>query len=96
MEHCKPHKGAHHPTKCDVINDAKLFPTVYTCILSQIFNFIQSADFGLQNQVHKKFCSFHVFGEGVLLYFYLYIGLVNFLGFQILNFDIFGVFQNKK
>ena len=29
FEHCKPHKAAHHPTKCDVINDVKLFPTVY-------------------------------------------------------------------
>ena len=26
---CKPHNAAHHPTKCDVINDAKLFSTVY-------------------------------------------------------------------
>ena len=22
----KPHKGVHHPTKCDVINDVELFP----------------------------------------------------------------------
>ena len=26
---CKLHKAAHHPIKCDVINDVKLFPTVY-------------------------------------------------------------------
>ena len=25
----KPHKGVHHQMKCDVINDVKLFPTVY-------------------------------------------------------------------
>ena len=25
----KPYKGVRHPTKCDVINDVKLFPTVY-------------------------------------------------------------------
>ena len=25
----KPHKGTCHPTKCDVINDIKLFPTAY-------------------------------------------------------------------
>ena len=25
----KPHNAARHPTKCDVINDVKLFPTVY-------------------------------------------------------------------
>ena len=25
----EPHKASCHPTKCDVINDVKLFPTVY-------------------------------------------------------------------
>ena len=31
LEYCKPRKAVlRHPTKCDVINDAKLFPTVYT------------------------------------------------------------------
>ena len=29
LEHCKSHNAARHPTKCDVINDVKLFPTVY-------------------------------------------------------------------
>ena len=29
MQRCKPHKAARHPTKCDVINDVKLFLTVY-------------------------------------------------------------------
>ena len=29
LERCKPHKAALHPTKCDIINDVKLFPTVY-------------------------------------------------------------------
>ena len=29
LERCKPHKAAHQPTICDVINDVKLFPTVY-------------------------------------------------------------------
>ena len=29
LKHCKPHKAACHQTKCDVINDVKLFPTVY-------------------------------------------------------------------
>ena len=28
LERCKPHKATRHPTKCDVINDVKLFPTV--------------------------------------------------------------------
>ena len=29
MERCKPHKAASHRTKCDVIDDVKLFTTVY-------------------------------------------------------------------
>ena len=29
LEHCKLHKTARHPTKCDVINDFKQFPKVY-------------------------------------------------------------------
>ena len=29
LECCKPHKAEHHPTICDVINDVKLFLTVY-------------------------------------------------------------------
>ena len=29
LECYKPHKASCHPTKCDVINDAKLFPTLY-------------------------------------------------------------------
>ena len=28
LKRCKPHKAACHPTKYDVINDPKLFPTV--------------------------------------------------------------------
>ena len=47
----KPHKGVLHPTKCDLINDVKLFPTVYHRILSQIFDVIQS-DIALQKQMH--------------------------------------------
>ena len=46
-----PHEAARHPTKCDVINDIKLFLTVYQDILLQIFDVIQ-ADVSLQNQVH--------------------------------------------
>ena len=30
LERCKPHKAARHRTKCDVINDVKLFTTVCT------------------------------------------------------------------
>ena len=44
LKHCKPHKVARHPMKCDVINDVKLFPTVSISldILSQLFDVIQS------------------------------------------------------
>ena len=41
-------KATSHPTKCDVINAVKQFPTD---ILSQIFDVIQS-DVALQKQVH--------------------------------------------
>ena len=27
-EHCERYEAARHPTKCDVINDVKLFPTI--------------------------------------------------------------------
>ena len=37
FECCKPHKGVSHPTKCDVINDVKLFPTVYRRIYCRKF-----------------------------------------------------------
>ena len=37
--------------KRDVINDIKLFPTVYRRILSQIFDVIQS-EVALQKQMH--------------------------------------------
>ena len=33
----KPYKGVRHSTKCDVINDAKLFPTVYPRIYCRKF-----------------------------------------------------------
>ena len=34
---CKPRKAARHPTKCDVINDVILFPTVYRRIYCRKF-----------------------------------------------------------
>ena len=37
LKRCKPHKAARHPTKCDVINDVKLFPTVYRRIYCRKF-----------------------------------------------------------
>ena len=35
LEHCKLHKAARHPVKCDVINDVKLFPTVGMTLYNQ-------------------------------------------------------------
>ena len=32
FERCRPHEAPYHPTKCDVINDVKLFATVYHSI----------------------------------------------------------------
>ena len=57
MESCKPHKAVRHPTKCDVINDVKLFQTVYILqdILSQIFDVIQS-NISLQKESALEFC----------------------------------------
>ena len=56
LEHWKLHKAPHRPTKCHVINDFKLFLTVYCRIyridiLLQIFYVIQS-NVALQKQVH--------------------------------------------
>ena len=47
LEHCKPHQAAHHQTKYEVINNIKLFPTVYgriyCCKILMLYN---------QKQVH--------------------------------------------
>ena len=37
LERCKPHKATRHLTKCDVINDVKLFPIVYRRIYCRKF-----------------------------------------------------------
>ena len=37
FERCKPHNIARYPTRCDVINDVKLFPTVYRRIYCRKF-----------------------------------------------------------
>ena len=37
LERCKPYKAAHHPTIFDIINDVKLFPTVYRKIYCRKF-----------------------------------------------------------
>ena len=36
-ECCKPHNATRHLMKCDVINDVKLFPTVYRRIYCRKF-----------------------------------------------------------
>ena len=53
---CKPYKVTRHPMICDIINDVKLFLTVYHRIYHRIycrqfFDIIQS-DVALQKQVH--------------------------------------------
>ena len=42
LECCKPYKAACHPTKCDIFNDLKLFPTISQDILMIIFDIIKS------------------------------------------------------
>ena len=37
LERCKPHRAACHPTEGDVIDDVKLFPTVYRRIYCRKF-----------------------------------------------------------
>ena len=39
LELCKSHKAARHPMKCDVINDVKLFPTVYCRLNCRNFHY---------------------------------------------------------
>ena len=48
----KPRKGVCHPTKCDVINDVKLLPTVYRSIYCRKFFDVIQSDVALQTQVH--------------------------------------------
>ena len=48
FERCKSHKIAHNPTKCDKINDVKLFMTIYR--RSHIFYVILS-DVTIQKQL---------------------------------------------
>ena len=37
LEPCKPHKAERHPPNSDVINDIKLFPTIYRRIYCRKF-----------------------------------------------------------
>ena len=47
----KPHKGVRRQMKCDVNNDAALFPTEYRRMYCRIFDIIQS-DVAFKKQVH--------------------------------------------
>ena len=37
LKHCKQHKAACHPMKCDVINDVNFFPTRYAMLQKQVY-----------------------------------------------------------
>ena len=50
LEHCKPPKANGHLTKRDVINDVKLFPTVYHC--RKFLMLSNQTSFVLQKQVY--------------------------------------------
>ena len=69
LEHCKLHKAASHPTKCDVINDVKVFTTVYQDILSQHYIRIYCRKFlTLSNQTlhYKSKCTRILFAISLL------------------------------
>ena len=51
FEHCKPHKVARHPTKDDVINDVKLFPTVYRSIYCRKFLMLFNQTYALEFKI---------------------------------------------
>ena len=48
----KTPKGVRHQMKCDVINDVKLFLTVYHRIYCRKFSTLSNQDVTLQKQVH--------------------------------------------
>ena len=50
LERCKPHKAVRHQTKCDVINDVKLFQALCAEYTVPNFDVIQS-NVGIQKQV---------------------------------------------
>ena len=52
LECCKPHKAAHHLTKCDVIYDIKQFPSVYSRIYCRKFYDVIQSGVGIEKQVH--------------------------------------------
>ena len=67
MERCKPHKAARLPTKCDVINDIKLFPTVYRMIYCRKFLTLSN-----QTSCYKSKCIRIVFITGHIVAIFMY------------------------
>ena len=55
LERCKPHKakGVRHPTKCDIINDVKPFPTVYGRIYCRKFWMLSNQTSGYKSKCIK-------------------------------------------
>ena len=50
LERCKPHNATRHLMKCDIIDDVKLFPTVYRRIYSVYRRIYCRKFFTLSNQ----------------------------------------------
>ena len=51
LKRCKQHQDAHHPTICDIINDVKQFPTVYSRIYCDRFLALSN-----QTSCYKRKC----------------------------------------
>ena len=52
LEHCKSHNAVHHPMKCDIIHNVKLFPTVYRMIYCRKFLTLSNQKSHYKIQVH--------------------------------------------
>ena len=68
LERFKPHNATCHPTKCDVINDIKLFPTVYCRIYCRANFFMLSKQMSRYKSKYIRigiYC--RVSGSGVTL-----------------------------
>ena len=51
LKRCRAHNASHHPTKCDIINDVKLFPIVYCWIYCRKFSTLSN-----QKSPYKSKC----------------------------------------
>ena len=70
LEHWELHKAARHPTRCDVINDVKLFLTVYGRIYSRKFMTLSS-----QTSHYKIKCirNENIMENSILLHWSIYV-----------------------